>query len=234
MLINQTDINRFWLKINFPKDDCINNCWIYNYCLDKDGYGIFWINKKIRAHRFSYIIHNNFEEIPKNMKICHKCDNPSCVNPLHLFVATSKQNSQDMVNKNRQCHNFGTLNGMSILTESEVMQILIDIYNKKYKTIQDVCKNYKIEYLTINDILHGKTWTHITNQLQIPSLTVRNIIIDKSENRNTAKLNRNDVYNIRVSLKNGISIKTLANQYSLHITTIDAIAKNKTWKTVII
>jgi len=234
MKIKQEDINRFWNKIIFPNNLNVD-CWIYNSALDKDNYGVFWINNQnIRAHKFSYIIHNDFKEIDYNLKICHKCDNPQCVNPKHLFVGTSKDNSQDMVNKNRQAHNVGSINGMSILSELDVIQIITDIYNHKHKTINDVCAIYNVSYLTINDILHGKTWNHITNQLIVPLSDIKNILIDKSENRNTAKLNKNDVYNIRLALKNGISAKELSIKYNLHITTITAIEKNKTWKSVTI
>ena len=55
--ITQEMIDRFWTKIIFPKDH-INDCWIYNGCKDKDGYGIFWIGVNVRSNRFSFIIHN--------------------------------------------------------------------------------------------------------------------------------------------------------------------------------
>jgi len=80
-----------------------NGCWEWNRYLDKDGYGQFKPNKKSnpkRAHRFSYELYVG--KIPKGLFVCHKCDNPSCVNPEHLFIGTNKDNVRDMILKNRK------------------------------------------------------------------------------------------------------------------------------------
>ena len=76
-----------------------NSCWIWLGSKDKDGYGKMSICKKdIRAHRFSFYIYWGFI---KQKLICHSCDNPSCVNPNHLWIGTHKQNRRDCVNKKR-------------------------------------------------------------------------------------------------------------------------------------
>jgi len=98
--MNQDTIKRFWAKVE--KTD---NCWLWTGSKRNKGYGAFVYadkNGKVvqgRAHRFSYEIHVG--EIPEGLFVLHKCDNPGCVNPDHLFVGTNQDNVTDMVSKGR-------------------------------------------------------------------------------------------------------------------------------------
>lgn len=78
-----------------------SSCWEWGGATNKDGYGLFYIKgKKERlAHRIAYSIYKG--EFPNELFICHHCDNPSCVNPDHLFAGTQKDNMKDMVSKKR-------------------------------------------------------------------------------------------------------------------------------------
>lgn len=85
---------RFWDKVD--KSGGENACWNWTAAKLPHGYGKL---QSMLSHRASWKIH--FGEIPSGLLVCHKCDNPSCVNPNHLFLGTHKQNTQDMVKKGR-------------------------------------------------------------------------------------------------------------------------------------
>ncbi len=80
-----------------------NECVIFKGLKDKNGYGRIIINgKPIKAHRLAYrLYHPKSGNKIRYKLICHHCDNPSCINPEHLFIGTPKDNTQDAVNKGR-------------------------------------------------------------------------------------------------------------------------------------
>jgi hypothetical protein len=86
-------VDQFWNKVKVKEKE---DCWVWLGAKDSCGYGkITFNNKTISAHRFSYDI--TYGPIPKGMQILHKCDNPECVNPNHLYCGTHGDNMSDMV-----------------------------------------------------------------------------------------------------------------------------------------
>jgi len=91
-------LDRFLNKVELiPFTDCW--FWIGSKHSSK-GYGSFRLKKPIKAHRASWILYKG--EIPENLHVLHKCDNPLCVNPDHLFLGTNADNVKDKVAKKRQ------------------------------------------------------------------------------------------------------------------------------------
>ena len=96
MPLTKEQIKRFWLKVNKKGG---NECWGWQggKCF---GYGIFWLNgKNERANRISYKIY--YGEFNEKLFVCHSCDNPSCVNPKHLWLGTTQDNTKDRCLKGR-------------------------------------------------------------------------------------------------------------------------------------
>lgn len=95
---------RFWSKVH--KTSSPHGCWEWTAsCFEKrGGYGQFSTvsfsgRKRYSAHRFSWLIEHG--SIPKGLCVLHRCDNPKCVNPMHLFLGTDMDNVRDMRAKRR-------------------------------------------------------------------------------------------------------------------------------------
>lgn len=77
-----------------------DNCWEWTGSRNDFGYGLFYLKgDQVRAHRYSY--ERAFGAVPDGLYVLHKCDNPKCVRPDHLFLGTLVDNSRDMVSKGR-------------------------------------------------------------------------------------------------------------------------------------
>ena len=97
-------IERFFTKFNSSKD----GCWEWTASLSKSGYGYFNTSEKRPAtcrlaHRVMWQI--TYGEDPRKLFVCHKCDNPKCVRPSHLFLGTQKDNMTDCAQKGRHPRN---------------------------------------------------------------------------------------------------------------------------------
>ena len=132
-----------------------SGCWLWIGSTRKDGYGRFSLrdSKPILAHRASYEL---FCEAPANdMKVCHKCDNPSCVNPDHLFIGTQRDNVIDAVSKGKF---FGRNHciGNGKLTADQAKEIKISTKPQK-----DLAAQFNVSISSIQKIKYGKFWNWV-------------------------------------------------------------------------
>lgn len=150
-------MDKFWSKVQ--KTD---SCWLWTASKDKDGYGKFSDPNKPRskrsvvAHRFSYEL--KYGPFEKCLFVCHKCDNPSCVRPDHLFLGTHLENSRDMVNKRRSL--IGEKNPDSKLTEKQV-EIIRSLYSTNKYTQSELGLKFNVVQNMISKIVLCKVWKHI-------------------------------------------------------------------------
>lgn len=166
--LSPTFPERFWSKVNKNgpiQKHCpeLGPCWIWK-ASKVAGYGQIgrWKlnDTPMRSHRASWILH--FGPIPKTHFVCHKCDNPSCVNPGHLFLGTPKDNTLDMMKKGRFVEGVrykGSKNGNSVLTVAKVLQIR----NLRLAGFsqQEISNKFSVAQTTISAVLRRETWKHI-------------------------------------------------------------------------
>lgn len=157
---------RFWSKVNKDGSTMLHMttpCWEWIGRKLKNKYGYFDIlietNKSISvyAHRISWELFNN-QPIPKGLYVLHRCDNPSCVNPEHLFLGTYKDNSDDMIRKGRAKHVSGENHGCAKFTQQEADNIRTR-YALGGITPKELAKAYLVNTVTIHNILRYKTYS---------------------------------------------------------------------------
>ena len=139
-----------------------SGCWLWLGTCSSFGHGHIRLGGKLfLAHRAAYEMF--VAPIQDDECVLHKCDVPSCVNPSHLFVGSKKDNSRDMVQKNRHKPSGvkGTTHGMSKLTEAQVAQIKQVKRNDPHIPNRIFAAQFGVSTATIDQLLNNKTWKHV-------------------------------------------------------------------------
>ena len=141
--------------------DSDTQCWNWSGYVDRDGYGKLTLNNHPEmAHRVSWEAH--FGPIQSGMFVCHRCDNPRCVNPAHLFVGTAKDNNDDMCSKGRAARQQGEQHGAAKLTEKQALEIYRRANNGEIR--RHLAREFGVSPMTISNIANGRRWRHVTEK----------------------------------------------------------------------
>ena len=140
---------RFWDKVDVRDK---KDCWEWTGG-KAHGYGRFRIGDKTYiSSRVSYEL--VVGDIPDGMCVCHTCDNPGCVNPAHLFLATQTENLKDMTGKKRRGAATGEAHGMAKLSDLDILCIVFWVNNDYTK--KDVAKVFNVSRRHVNSICAGE------------------------------------------------------------------------------
>ena len=182
--MNKEQLNRFWEKVDVRGQD---DCWEWLGCKSGGGYGNFSINRKSYvASRVMYTLY--FDKIPDGMFVSHKCDNPSCVNPNHLFIGTANDNNQDRSRKGRN---------NSKLTRADINEIR-KLYNETDISQLSLAKTYNVDNALISLIIANKLWKDENYKRKIKP----------GKNKYLKRLTDQDILEIRQLYKSGIYNQT--------------------------
>src|SRR3990167_7108208 len=142
---------RFWSKVKKT-----SHCWIWTAHRNNKGYGLFGMNKTMRsAHRVSYEF--LIGEIPEKMCVLHRCDNPPCVNPRHLFLGTVAENNADMIKKGRARKVRGEKHPASKMTDLKVRQARAMYLTGRF-TMRSLSEKFGISHTPMILIINRITW----------------------------------------------------------------------------
>lgn len=145
-------------KYTSPEPDA-NGCIIWVGGKHAFGYGSLRVgSRKVGAHRIAYELANG--PIPDGLIVCHKCDNPPCVNADHLFLGTTRDNMRDALEKGRVARQCGEAHGQAKLTDALVRNLRLR-HSQKPVDHQEAADELGVSRETVSMILRRATWKHI-------------------------------------------------------------------------
>lgn len=146
--------NRLWGRVVVTE----SGCWEFGGGTDRKGYGIIGVNGIAeKAHRAAW--ESFYGKIPDGMHCLHRCDNPGCIRPSHLFLGTPLDNVIDCRDKGRLKWLSGSQNPAAKLTDDSVRSIReLRARGTKQRVIADL---FGVSRATIGDILTGRGWKHV-------------------------------------------------------------------------
>ena len=143
----------FWNWVDISEPD---NCWQWKEAR-KGEYGKYRLDgRRMGAHRVAWELTNG--PVPAGMEVCHRCDNPWCVNPAHLFLGTHVDNIRDCHRKGRasKVRAYGVKHGRTKLTADDVRDIRASADLQRV-----IAKRYGIHQQAVSRLQRGESWKYL-------------------------------------------------------------------------
>lgn len=154
-ILHEKDAARFWSKVRKGEPD---ECWEWQGAENGRGYGtIHYGGAKTYTHRLAWILTNG--DVRSGLCVCHRCDNPSCCNPAHLWLGTQTDNARDMASKGRNFRAVGELCGRAKLTNDRVLAIR-SLADAGWSS-RRIARVFGIGKSTAWSVASGNTWGHM-------------------------------------------------------------------------
>lgn len=159
-------MKRFYDKV---KVNATTGCHEWTAYKNEDGYGMFRMDgNTLRAHRLAWTLKHG--EITNGLHCLHKCDNPSCVNPEHLFLGTHQDNMADKANKGRGNQPKGEGHHRTVITREQAIEVhrrirAVERYSNgrvKIGELLRVAEETGVRLKVVRHISAGDTWKHLT------------------------------------------------------------------------
>lgn len=237
--LSALDKARFWKKVNKDSNTIrslenpdlyshvVGNCWEWTGVSNKGGYGIIVLRKeRYIATRTAYCMQYGVD--PENFFVCHHCDNPKCVRKEHLYLGTPKDNTSDMVRRERFALRIPSDNLLGepdkryTLTEKDVRCIYYRYWTEEGLSQSDLAQEYNIEQTNIGLITRGDNWSHITSKMKLPYKLNKECIKDK--------LTESDIYEIfRLYNSREMTRSEIAKKFNIAVSSLDQILRGEKW-----
>lgn len=145
------------LKYNFEAKFFITpGCWVWTAAKTKQGYGQFGYKGIMTgAHRVSYELYKG--PITEGLFVLHRCDNPSCVNPDHLYLGTNSDNTRDLKERGNVKRSKGVNHHNAVFTE-ETLAKLKEMYATGKYTHRGLAFKFRVSKTSVSYALKGLTY----------------------------------------------------------------------------
>lgn len=213
--MKKTLADRFWMKV--IKTD---GCWKWTGAKHPFGYGMIragGTQEKITSSRASWLVH--FGDIPPGMMVCHKCDNPECTNPEHLFLGTGTDNMEDREDKSRGIRHFDQ-------TTCNIIHTLVTLG----ASIHSVARAFQVDRNVVRTAVKKGTMLPPVFKRQVREPKPKSPPpIHVGEDNHKAKVTAEDVLQIRKMRADGVPVKEIAALFPIGKSMIYHICTRRCW-----